>query len=107
MSVDLPAPFSPTTAWTVPRATRMSTSRFATTPGKRFVMPRSSTAGAGTSLAMAGLLEREPGAGTGGRGVGRGAGVGWATDGSGPDATASGPDHPVLRGSYRPRVVDQ
>ena len=44
MSVDLPAPFSPTSAWTVPLRTRRSTSRLATTPGKRFVTPESSTA---------------------------------------------------------------
>src|SRR3954470_9658351 len=44
MSVDLPAPFSPTIAWTSPRRTRRSMSRLATTPGKRLVMPLSSTA---------------------------------------------------------------
>src|SRR6478609_5827371 len=33
-------------AWTVPRRTVISMSLFATTPGKRLVMPRSSTAGA-------------------------------------------------------------
>lgn len=42
--VDLPAPFSPTRAWTVPRRTVMSMSWLATTPGNRLVMPRSSTA---------------------------------------------------------------
>ncbi len=45
ISVDLPAPFSPTTACTVPRITTRLTSRLATTPGKVLVMPRSSTAG--------------------------------------------------------------
>src|SRR3954471_20215809 len=44
MSVDFPAPFSPTIACTSPRATRSSMSRLATTPGNRLVMPRSSTA---------------------------------------------------------------
>src|SRR5919112_2058380 len=44
MSVDLPAPFSPTSAWTVPVRTLRSTSRLATTPGKRLVTPVSSTA---------------------------------------------------------------
>src|SRR4051812_14002561 len=44
ISVDLPAPFSPTMACTSPRATRSSMSLFATTPGKRLVIPRSSTA---------------------------------------------------------------
>ena len=44
ISVDLPAPFSPTIAWISPRRTVSSMSRLATTPGKRLVMPRSSTA---------------------------------------------------------------
>src|SRR5699024_4163162 len=35
---------SPTTAWISPRATVRLTSRLATTPGNRLVMPRSSTA---------------------------------------------------------------
>jgi hypothetical protein len=42
--VDLPAPFSPTIACTSPRRTFSSMSRLATTPGKRLVIPRSSTA---------------------------------------------------------------
>src|SRR4051794_23008116 len=45
MSVDLPAPFSPTSACTSPRRTARLTSEFATTPGNRFVMPRSSMTG--------------------------------------------------------------
>src|SRR3954468_13675019 len=44
INVDLPAPFSPTMACTSPRATRSSMSLLATTPGKRLVIPRSSTA---------------------------------------------------------------
>ena len=44
ISVDLPAPFSPTSACTVPARTAKCTSLLATTPGKRLVMPRSSTA---------------------------------------------------------------
>src|SRR5688572_27859859 len=44
ISVDLPAPFSPTIAWMVPRSTRRWMSELATTPGKRLVIPRSSTA---------------------------------------------------------------
>src|SRR6478736_7166315 len=44
-SVDLPAPFSPSSACTSPSATSKSTWSFATTPGNRFVIPRSSTAG--------------------------------------------------------------
>src|SRR6478736_8628945 len=43
-SVDLPAPFSPSSAWTSPSAASKCTSSFATTPGNRFVIPRSSTA---------------------------------------------------------------
>src|SRR5690606_12233758 len=44
MSVDLPAPFSPTMAWISPARTARLTSELATTPGKRLVIPRSSTA---------------------------------------------------------------
>src|SRR6478609_4360612 len=43
-SVDLPAPFSPSSACTSPSATSKWTSSFATTPGNRLVIPRSSTA---------------------------------------------------------------
>src|SRR5919106_1394796 len=42
MSADLPAPFSPRSAWTSPRRSSKSTWSFARTPGKRFVIPRSS-----------------------------------------------------------------
>src|SRR6476646_6208874 len=51
--VDLPAPFSPTRACTVPRRTLKVMSELATTPGNRLVMPVSSTAG-GTVEAAAG-----------------------------------------------------
>src|SRR3954464_10219684 len=44
-SVDLPAPFSPSRACTSPSAAWNRTASFATTPGNRFVMSRSSTAG--------------------------------------------------------------
>src|SRR5712691_13022941 len=43
-SVLLPAPFSPSSACTSPSAASKSTRSFATTPGKRFVIPRSATA---------------------------------------------------------------
>jgi hypothetical protein len=43
--VDLPAPFSPINAWTSPGRSCRETSSFATTPGKRFVMPSSTTKG--------------------------------------------------------------
>ena len=39
ISVDLPAPFSPTRAWTVPGRIVSSTSWLAMTPGKRLPMP--------------------------------------------------------------------
>src|SRR4051812_44486199 len=45
-SVVFPAPFSPSSACTSPAAASKSTSSFATTPGKRFVIPSSRTAGA-------------------------------------------------------------
>src|SRR5437899_1076487 len=44
-SVLLPAPFSPRSACTSPSAASKSTPSFATTPGKRFVIPRMATAG--------------------------------------------------------------
>ena len=44
-SVLLPAPFSPSSACTSPAAATKSTASFASTPGKRFVIPRISTAG--------------------------------------------------------------
>src|SRR5689334_4741624 len=43
-SVVLPAPFSPSSACTSPAAASKSTLSFATTPGNRFVTPRSATA---------------------------------------------------------------
>src|SRR3954465_6556805 len=45
ISVDLPAPFSPRTAWISPAATSRSMSAFATTVGYDFVMPRSDSSG--------------------------------------------------------------
>src|SRR5437879_6613067 len=46
-SVVLPAPFSPSSAWTSPAAASKSTCSLATTAGNRFVIPRSATAGGG------------------------------------------------------------
>src|SRR5512133_2388797 len=46
-SVVLPAPFSPSSAWTSPAAASKSTSSLATTAGNRVVIPRSATAGGG------------------------------------------------------------
>src|SRR4051812_19708411 len=59
-SVDLPAPFSPSSAWTSPSAASKCTSSFATTPGNRLVMFRSSTA-AGIEKGRAGVCPRPPG----------------------------------------------
>src|SRR5689334_12642745 len=55
-SVVLPAPFSPSRACTSPAAASKSTPSFATTPGKRFVIPRSLTAGG--VLACSGIRRR-------------------------------------------------
>src|ERR1700745_2497584 len=46
-SVVLPAPFSPSSAWTSPSAAAKSTPSFATTAGNRFVTARIATAGDG------------------------------------------------------------
>src|SRR3954464_15003842 len=45
MSVDLPAPFSPTIAWISAAWMSMLMSSFATTPGNRLVIPLRRTAG--------------------------------------------------------------
>src|SRR6266511_6409922 len=45
MRVDLPAPFSPRSACTSPFVSSRSTWSLATTPGKRLVIPRSSSSG--------------------------------------------------------------
>src|SRR5579884_4202949 len=50
ISVDLPAPFSPSSAWISPRRRSKSTESFASTPGNRFVMPRSSRTGVASSI---------------------------------------------------------
>ena len=59
--MDLPAPFSPTMAWIVPAGTANEMPSFATTPGNRFTMSRTSMAGARdgptTSGATAGASE--------------------------------------------------
>ena len=56
MSVDLPAPFSPTTAWISPGSTLRLTSRLATIPGKRLTMWRSSTTGVTSSSQPLGVV---------------------------------------------------
>src|SRR3989442_203436 len=58
MSVDLPAPFSPRSAWISPLRTSRSIASFASVPvGKRFVMPRISRTG-GASLICSSREER-------------------------------------------------
>ena len=69
ISVDLPAPFSPTIAWISPRRTVSSMSRLATTPGNRLVMPRS-------SHRIRRRAGRRPGRRTGGAPV---SAMGWAS----------------------------
>ena len=54
ISVDLPAPFSPSRAWTSPATTSKSTRSFATTEPNFFVIPLSSRAG-GRASATAGV----------------------------------------------------
>src|ERR1044071_3907022 len=56
MSVDLPAPFSPMSAWISPGATARSTWSFASTPGKRLTIPRRATAG---TSGCGGVIDRE------------------------------------------------
>src|ERR671934_2756562 len=55
-SVLLPAPFSPSRACTSPAAASKSTRSFATTPGKRFVIPRICTAAPGGAAVLAALV---------------------------------------------------
>src|SRR5437763_3722228 len=57
ISVDLPAPFAPRSACTSPLRRSKSTASFASTPGKRFVMPRSSRTG-GESATLGAILGR-------------------------------------------------
>src|SRR5689334_1508521 len=59
MSVDLPAPLSPTSAITSPLRTSKSTSASACTEPKLFEIPRSSSAGA--SFALAAFMEGDDG----------------------------------------------
>src|SRR5438445_4973305 len=52
ISVDLPAPFSPTRAWISPARTVRSTWSLAITPGQAFVIPRRSSASFSESCAL-------------------------------------------------------
>src|SRR6267378_5296725 len=49
-SVDFPAPFSPSKAWTSPSRASKSTESLARTPGKRLVIERMATAGAAPAV---------------------------------------------------------
>src|SRR3954452_8744568 len=61
ISVDLPAPFSPSSACTSPSSRSRSMWSFATIPGNRFVTPRSSrTGGAATGRESRGAGRRRP-----------------------------------------------
>src|SRR5438128_740951 len=51
ISVDFPAPFSPSSACTSPSRRSKSTRSFARTPGKRLVIPRSSRTGVSVGAA--------------------------------------------------------
>src|SRR5262245_22004294 len=55
MRVDLPAPFSPRSACTSPSRTSRSTRSLASTPGNRFVIPRSSRTGISSTM-LRGIL---------------------------------------------------
>src|SRR5215210_959652 len=52
MRVDLPAPFSPSSAWISPRFSSKSIEWFATSEPKRLVIPRSSRAGAAPGIGV-------------------------------------------------------
>src|SRR5215207_1773710 len=54
MSVDLPAPFSPSSAWISPRFSSNSIALLATSEPKRLVIPRSSRAGASPDIGSVG-----------------------------------------------------
>src|SRR5690348_4574726 len=60
ISVDFPAPFSPRSACTSPLRRSKPTWSFARTPGKRFVMPRSSRTGEGVSTTIGAIVRRAP-----------------------------------------------
>src|SRR6478609_5908464 len=101
ISVDLPAPFSPSSAWTSPLRRSKFTLSLASTPGNRFVIPRSSRRGAsaiarailsgGTQAARQLLCRRASTHGD----VGRDPGIEVPY----PDRTARGAEHNVLAAS--------
>src|SRR6516165_8227590 len=64
MSVDFPAPFSPSSACASPRASSKLTRSFARTPGNRFVIPRISRTGASLMRGRLYGCRRRPVSGT-------------------------------------------
>src|SRR5579863_6025705 len=60
MKVDLPAPFSPSRAWTSPASTSRSKSSRARVPGKRLVTPRTESRG-GSDTAVRSRPRLRPG----------------------------------------------
>src|SRR6476619_1899235 len=64
MSVDFPAPFWPSRQWTSPGRTSRSTPPRASTPGKRFTMPRISSSGAAVCAAVGAGVDGEDTEGT-------------------------------------------
>src|SRR5438105_10551014 len=52
MSVDLPAPFSPSRAWTWPQSTTRSTPSLALSPPKVLTIPRSSRAARSVAICL-------------------------------------------------------
>src|SRR5947209_8544924 len=90
-SVLLPAPFSPRSACTSPAAASKSTPSFASTPGKRFVMPRIATAGEAPGIPAPLAARTVPGARSPN-------GLAWRLDvGDGADHALHEPLHRVER----------
>src|SRR5579884_280341 len=94
-SVLFPAPFSPRSACTSPAAASKSTPSFATTPGKRFTIPRAATAASGeAAVARPAPLVVCPS--TGSRAVSpKAAPAGPLLAGGAPDHALHEPVHPV------------
>src|SRR3954466_10846983 len=59
INVDLPAPFSPSSAWISPRRSWRSTASLAVSAPKRLVMPRSSRASSAAPDASVGVIRRQ------------------------------------------------
>src|SRR3954468_14512764 len=59
INVDLPAPFSPSSAWNSPRRSGRWTASLAVSAPKRLVMPRSSRASSAAPDASVGVIRRQ------------------------------------------------